>query len=159
MMALFSTLLSSIGLKDYLYGGLIALLIGGGIYYTVHERNVGEQKIEAVDAKLAATVKQHNLTVQALAASQSAQLGEVYVQAVKLGPVGSPRVVCNVTSVSRPVSSGTGNPGSADAVPVVPAASSVDIGTPLDAVGFDADQQVKALQAEIQVLVAEMNAK
>lgn len=159
MGAILSALLSSLGVKDYVYGALIALLLAGGVYYTEHERGVGEQKIETADAKVATAAKQHNADVQALAASQSAQLGEVYVQAVKLGPVSSPHVVCNLAPASGAVSAGTSDTGSAHASTSVPAASSVDIGAPLDAVGFDADQQVKALQAEVQALVAEMNAK
>jgi hypothetical protein len=57
-------LLALIPLKDWIYGGIIAALLVGFGVYTIHERHIGEEKIEASDAKVAAAQVVHNKEVE-----------------------------------------------------------------------------------------------
>lgn len=154
MEALLSKLLGPY--EVYIWAACAVGVLAWGVWAVHHEREIGAEQIVALDTKIAELAAQHNADVQALAESQSAQLGEVYVQAVKVGPTDSPHVVCYQPPVRGQVSGASGNSGSDHGAAVVPAASPQDIGSPLDAVGFDADQQVIALQKEVKTLVAEM---
>lgn len=79
-------LLSLIPFKDWVYGGIIAALIAGGIYYTHHERVVGaahevaalkasSDKLNAqADAKVAQLTAQHSQEVTSIQETLNAQL-------------------------------------------------------------------------------------
>lgn len=156
-------------IKTYLYGAIAAILIAGGIWYTIHERDIGEQKIEARDViintqrtAIATAADLHNKDVEALSQLKSQQIGDHYDEVIH-APIGdSPRVV-RIKPASAPASSvlpqtagsGASNPATANSA----GSDSVDIGAPLDEVGRNADAQIKALQDEIQVLIDAMNGK
>lgn len=59
--------LASLGIKDAIYGLLIASLLGLFGWYTVHERNIGEAKIVAADAKAVAAQDQRDSALKTLA--------------------------------------------------------------------------------------------
>lgn len=163
-------ILSLIPIKDWIYGGIIAaLLIGGGIAWRkhdVHERAIGQQQIEAADAKLRAEVKKHNDDLQTAAADKSAAVEKQYESDIANPPATpAPSVVCvrpssphrNAVSAATSGSSGAGKgaqPGVSGTANR--SADQIDIGAPLTVIGKDADAQIKALQADIQLLLNEM---
>ena len=151
-------LLKLIPLKDWLYGGaIVALLLGFGLY-TIHERHVGEAKITAQDAALAAAQVVHNqevqnaaqkLTDKALSDYQDRELQPVHV------PVTLTHLVCNTTG-ANPVPDHGSAPGPGNGASGVPAAS----GQPFDPAeqlledGRDADSQITLLQDYIRACQA-----
>jgi len=148
-------LLALIPVKDWIYAGIIAALLGTFAWYTHHERVIGEQKIETADKKVA----------DAAAATQT-KIGETYAQTLATPPAPAPVVrLCHVASASRAMSSAPGantsassaaNSGSTDTSNF---AAGPDIGLKLITIGHDADALITALQAENAELRAEMTAK
>lgn len=148
--------------KAYVYGGIVVAAIGGFTWYTLHERSVQHTKDLAADAKVELAAKIHNADVQALAALTAGKIGDVYVQALAAVPVDSPHVVCRraADSLGQLPEAASGNPAvQADATADSAGSDTVDIGPPLNKIGADADAQIKALQADVQLLVDEMNGK
>lgn len=144
-------------LKDWLYGGaIIVLLIAFGLY-TSHERGIGEAKIKAQDAALAAAAKQHNLDVQALADKKTAGNGDTYVATTHAAIPDSPHVVCNRPAAAHVVPEAASNTGVPDATAHSAAATPVDIGPPIDTAGRNADALITALQNQVRILVDAMN--
>jgi hypothetical protein len=151
-------LLGLVPVKDWIYGGIIAALLAGFGWYTLHERSVGAQKVVSADTKAAAVAEKRDAAITATAQAASTQIGNTYAKDLDTPVVAPPHVLCE-----RPASTGSELPqtssgaGGADGAPAVPGPGQVDIGPPLVAVGSDADDQVRALQAEIQVLLDAMN--
>lgn len=147
----------SLPLKDYIYAGVIlTLLIAFGVY-TSHERGIGEAKIKAQDAALAAAALQHNKDVQDFAALNSSKNGDHYVEVTHQPIADSPRVVCKRPVAPTVMPEATNRPGlpiaAADSAETAP----VDIGAPIDTVGRNADALITALQNQIRILVDAMN--
>jgi hypothetical protein len=69
-------MLGLLAVKDWAYLGIIAALIGFGVYWDHHERGIGEQKIEAADK--AATEK-----AEAAAARENAAVAADYQAKLK----------------------------------------------------------------------------
>src|ERR1700723_3265984 len=57
-------LLALVPVKDWIYAGIIASLLVAFGWYTLHERAIGEKKIEAADAKVVAAQVVHNEEVE-----------------------------------------------------------------------------------------------
>ncbi|HEY5212260.1 MAG TPA: hypothetical protein VIJ38_04480 [Acidobacteriaceae bacterium] len=157
-------MLSLIPFRDWVYLGIIAVLVIGGITFTVHERHIGEQKIEAADARaksaLDAEVKTQTATLQAAADKAAGDRDatqksfDAYVAAHPVGAV----FVCHnpnnggsrLPAASRPGSSGARAGAGPAAVSEVPAGSpAVDISSALSTIvraagrlaGFDRELQ------------------
>lgn len=149
MLALLSKL---VPFRDWVYlGAIVALLITFGVY-THHERAIGEHKIEAVDAKLAAAQRQHNQKVEDNAQSDIGASVAQYNVSVggPLAPV--PVLVCNRAPGPAAVRDHAGAPAASDGRASVPAESTVPF-DPAPAVindARDADAQVTLLQSYIR---------
>lgn len=146
-------------IKAYLIGTAAAGLLAGAIWYTYHEQSIGEQKIEAVQAKLAAVQAAHVKDVELLADNLHVNIETTYEAAIATPPSDSPHLLCQRAAAPAVVS---GSAGRAAAVPGNVAADSaggqqVDVGPPIDARSKAADDQIKALQADVKLLVDEMN--
>lgn len=155
-------------IKTYLYGAVVAILIATGIWYTIHERNIGEQKIEARDVvintqrtAIATAAELHTKDVQALAQSLSDRIGETFEKATAAPVVNAPHVLCYRPAAPAggglPQAAGSqfGAPGAA----VERAEAPVDIGPAVTTVGKDDDAQINGLIDQIQVLIDAMNGK
>ncbi|HXS14413.1 MAG TPA: hypothetical protein VN734_17070 [Acidobacteriaceae bacterium] len=150
MLALLSKL---VPIRDWVYFGVFVALIAGFAYYTHHERVIGEQKIEALDSKLAAAQAAH---VQKVESDANVDVGKAVAQysaAVSVPLLPAPVLVCHAApSGSGAVRSDASAAGSGDGAPGVPAESTVPF-DPAPAViedGRDADAQVTLLQAYIR---------
>lgn len=155
------------GFKTYFYGTIVVVVIACSVWYTVHERHIGEQKIlvrdQKIDAQRTALAKAAtalNAAAQALAQKKSDVIGETYEKTVAAPVVDPPHVLCyRPAPADRPVSKASGDKPGAPGAAVSAGQDPVDIGPPLDTIGRDADAQINALIDEIQVLVDEMNGK
>lgn len=157
------------GFKTYFYGVIIVVVIATTIWYTIHERNVGEAKIVARDViintqrqKIADQAAQHTKDVQALAQQLSDDLGDVYEKAINTPVVDPPHVLCyrpRAPAGSGGVPKAPGDKPSDSGAADERAEAPVDIGPAVTEVGKDADAQINALLDQIQVLTDEMNGK
>lgn len=150
MLALLSKL---IPFRDWVYlGAFVALLIAFGVY-THHERVIGEQKVEAVDAKLAAAQVQLNKKVEANAQSDIKSSVAQYNASVSAPIASVPVLVCrSAASGSDTVRGHAGATGASNGAARVPAESTVPF-NPAPAVindARDADAQVTLLQSYVR---------
>lgn len=145
-------LLSSIPLKDWLYGGVIAVLLAGFGWYTYHERGIGEQKIEAANAKAVAVQAKHDTDVEAAASAAQTKATEAYNEALAALPDTAPSIVCRAAPAAAPVPSAQSTASGSDGAAVIPEESSVpfDPAPAILRVGQQADAQVTLLQALIR---------
>lgn len=113
-------LLKLIPLKDWLYGALIVALLAGFGAYTIHERHIGEQKVEKKDAALRAAATALNTASEHLADIKEIAIGQVYEKVIALPAIpDAPGLVCHNAA---PVKSGAPDyrpeaPGSAAQLP------------------------------------------
>ena len=149
-----SALLALVPLKDWIYAGVIAALLAGFGWYTVHERHAGEQKVEAADAKAVAAQTKANAEKESYAQSQIAKALADYkasVAAPVAGPV--PQLVCrNAARGSGNVPNNAGASGGSNDGSAVPEPSDGPPFDPAPAViadGRDADAQIALLQKYI----------
>ena len=164
MSTIFKALMNFLPQADLLY--VIAFVaLGGALAYEVHHlKSEGAAAQVVADTKLANEVKAHNTDLQNAAAKTDAAIEAQYESDTNTAPVGSPHVVCNRVAPAGgavpAARAGAGSPsqGSTGGVPAAAdaGADSVDIGPPLDSAGHRADVQIKALQADVQELLAEM---
>ncbi len=127
---------------------VIALVIVG---FAWHERSLGAAKCIQADERAAATQEGHNATILAQGVTTVYQEASEYHEAVS-APIARPvHVVCEPShpslmsqaATTRPVSDGTpALPGSDHSAPV----PDESLGPELQAVGRDADAQVRELQ-------------
>jgi hypothetical protein len=158
-------MLALIGIKDWIYAGVIAVILASGVWFVHHERVIGAQKIEAADAKLAATQSAYVAQAQKQASAAQTKIGDTYEDAIH-APVANapvarlclapssrtvPAAAINHTGAGSAPVSGSADPSSATAGP--------DIGLKLVTIGHDADALITALQAENAALRAEMEGK
>ena len=148
--------LKLIPLKDYLYGAaILALLVAFGAF-TLHERQVGMNKIEAADAKVAAAAIARDKAVEAAAQSASNNIGLIYEKAVAIPPVASLGVVCHAPSGGVVPKTPQGGSGTSGAAPVVGGGPAFDPSGPALTVGRNDDALILALQNEVKTLMTEM---
>lgn len=144
-------LLKLIPLKDWIYAGIIAALLGLFGWYTVHERNIGKADVVAVDNKAAAKQVAHNVVVESTALETINVIAQKYSASIASPIADSPHVI--VRYVTRPAGAVPAAAGSACSAPStadVSATDTTDIGPGLDTAGRDADAEVIALQAIIR---------
>jgi hypothetical protein len=149
-----SALLAIFGVKDVVYLGIILAGIAGGTVawkvHDFHERTLGEQRIEAADAKAATIQTKHDADVAAAATAASTKAIEDYHEALAAVDVPAPSIVCHAASSgSVPVAAGTAARG--DGSTAVPAESTVPFDPSLGILANDkqADAQVTLLQSLI----------
>jgi hypothetical protein len=78
----------------YVYGAIIALLIGGFVTYTIHERNVGEAKIVALDKAHSAELAKKDQTIADTAQLQLIDVGTHEKIALAAPPIADTGLVC-----------------------------------------------------------------
>jgi len=149
-------LLALVPLKDWIYGGIIVALLAGFGWYTVHERHIGEAKIEASDKKVADAQIVHNKEVEDVVATKLSAAIKDYDA---LSPIPVPRsvpvLVCS-TSGGSDVPSGESAVAGSNGAGVPIGAGQPDAGfDPAPAVsvtGTDADKEIVHLQKKIKLL-------
>jgi hypothetical protein len=134
----------------YIYGGIIALLIGGFAWYTVHERDVGEAKIKAADAAHAAAIAKKDQTIADNAQLQLVEIGNHEKIALALPPVANTGLVCVAPSspITPTVAASVGQPSE---VPVV-SSGSFDPSGGLLTLLRDDDTRINALADTVTAL-------
>ena len=151
-------LLALVPLKDWIYGGIIVALLAGFGWYTVHERHIGEAKIEASDKKVADAQIVHNKEVEDVVATKLSAAIKDYAA---LSPIPVPRsvpvLVCS-TSGGSDVPSGesavAGSNGAGAGVPIGAGQSDAgfDPAPAVSVTGTDADKEIVHLQKKIKLL-------
>jgi hypothetical protein len=151
-------LLALVPLKDWIYVGIIVTLLAAFGVYTVHERHIGEAKIEASDKKVADAQIVHNKEVEDVVATKLSAAIKDYDA---LSPIPVPRavpvLVCR-TSGGSAVPSGKGAVTGGDV-----AGAGVSVGAEHTDAGFDpapaisdtgtaADKEIVHLQKKIKLL-------
>lgn len=159
-------LLQLMPLKDWIYCGLLAGVLGAFGWYTYHERQVGEATIEAADQRAAAAQLVHNQEIETRAKTLTDAAVAAYKATVAAPPAGdAPHLVCVSPAPDRgPVPAHAGASGGAHGAAAVSGdrppdhessvERAVDIGPALDKLHQDADAQVTALQAYIRACQA-----
>lgn len=154
----------TIPLKDYVYlGAIIVLLIAFGLFVH-HERVIGEQKVEAADAKAVAAQVQRDETIQAAAAVATAINEGAYDHAITTPVAAVAPIQCLRLSAQRlgtvPAAAPgdqSGNTGALNGSANTPSAQTLpDLATILVQIGHDADAQILALQGDLAALRSEM---
>lgn len=150
-------LLKLVPLKDWLYCGAILVLLAGFVTYTVHERHIGEQKIEAADAKVVAAQTAANKASEEKANASIAESVQEFNAAVAAPTLPVPQLLCRPASGGGAVPSRAPAPGPSDDTSVGPEATgpSFDPSERVLAVGRDADAQIVLLQNYIRALQAQ----
>ena len=151
-------LLALVPVKDWIYAGIIASLLVAFGWYTLHERAIGEKKIEAADAKVVAARVVHNEEVENVVKSKLSDALKDY-ELAPIVPVAAaiPKLVCYSSGGSA--LSGRGGPVSAGdgagvAVPAAAAATDAgfDPAPAISADGLDADKEILRLRAKVKLL-------
>lgn len=144
------------GVKDYIYAGAIAVLLACFLWYTVHERRIGEQKVAAEVQHTAMVAAAKDREIEAAAQAASSTIGDTYEKAVSIPAVGDiPGVLCH-RSGSREVPSPASDSGRVNESPDSAAGPGYNPTGAALTIGRNADAQIAALQNEIRALVAEM---
>jgi hypothetical protein len=146
--------------KDWVYAGVIAALLAAFGVYTVHERHVGEHKIEAADARVVAAQIVHNTEVDHVVQTKVAAAVADYESLAPI-PVAAvvPVLVCHASG-SGPVLQSRGAPsaGNGKRIAVPTPAATADAGfNPAPAISADgsaADEEIEHLQKKITLLQA-----
>lgn len=156
-------LLSLIPIRDWCYIAVIAALLAfGGTWYVKHnhaEQKIGEQKVEAADAKAVAAQTVRNQKVESNAQDAiNAALAE-YDASISAPPaVQPPRIVCHgaVAAGGRAVPGHAGASGAGDGSAVVPESTGpeFDPSKHVLSVGQAADAQVTLLQNYVRACQA-----
>ena len=88
-------LLKLVPLKDWIYGAIIVALLAAFGVYTVHERHIGEQKIEAADARAAKAQAVKVQTTEHTAQESVNASVKTYQAAVAAPSLPAPRILCH----------------------------------------------------------------
>ncbi len=108
-------LLKFVPLKDWLYGAMIVALLAAFGAYTVHERHIGEAKIEKKDAALRAAATALNAASERLAEIKEIDVGHTYEKIILQSPIANaPGLVCvNSAPAAEQPQTANGGPGAA----------------------------------------------
>lgn len=143
--------------KDWIYGTIIVALLAGFGWYTYHERNIGEQTIEAKNKAIATAQIVHNKEVTDRATTQISKALEDYKAAHATPALTGPNLVCHTvpSSVTVPQSSSTakGSNGTT-AIPEESVGPSFNPSPGILANDRDADAQVTLLQDYVRACQA-----
>lgn len=134
----------------YIYGAIIALLIGSFVWYTIHERNIGEAKIEAADAAHAAAIAKKDQTIADNAQLQLVEIGNHEKIALAAPAIADTGLVCVAPGSAPAPVAASGDSGSKP-VDVVPSGSFDPSGAILTLLRND-DTRINDLLDSIAVL-------
>jgi hypothetical protein len=152
-------MLSFLSIKDGVYAAIILALLAAFGAYTLHERRLGEQKIETADAKVAAAAEKQTQTAQTAAQTTETQSAQVYKQAVAIPALGDIGVVCRKTGSGQvPPPDSVATTGSREQPAVGGDGPAFDPSGPLLTRAREADAQIDYLQRRVHELEAEMEA-
>jgi hypothetical protein len=154
-----SALLAGIGLKDYVYAGLIAVLIAGFGVYTYHERTIGADEALAPVAVLAQKAQVVVAVGTAVATLTEKDNGNAYKAAVAAPVVPlAAGLVCHSAAGSSdvPKAAAGGTAAAGQPAAVAGSAASFDPSGPALQLAHAADAQVTYLQARVRELEAQM---
>jgi hypothetical protein len=163
-------------LTNYMWAGLLALILACVGVFAYHERSVQHDKDLAANAKLAAAAAIHNADVQRLAEAQLAIAGAKHDETVSKPVSDVPDVgLCHYKPAPRPATvpaagtvRGTGGApaGQGQSTPVrgsdpgtLVAVGDADVARHLLEVGRDADADLALDEAEIAALIAALQGK
>lgn len=149
--------LASIGVRDYIYAGLIAALIGGFAYYTHHERVIGADEALAPVAVLAHKAEVQVAVAAAVATITEKDNAQAYTAAVSRPAPAALGIVCSNPGRS-PVSEADTivAPGVGDLTADVPSSADYDPSGATLKLGATVDAQVTYLQGRIRELESQM---
>lgn len=165
-MSVLTTVLSSIGIKDYVYGALIAALLATGATWYIHhnhvEQQIGATKVITSDQKAVAAQVTHNTQIEATANGAVHNATQTYNHSISSPTLPPPSIVCHSTarssgSVSSNASTTSRSNGGAS-VPKQSGESTEPAWNPSEQVlrqGQLADAQVKLLIAYVKACQAE----
>lgn len=151
-----STILSAIGIKDYLYAGLAALLLSAGIYGVHHERTIGAAKVEAKDSALRAASVALNKASEQLADIKELNIGKVYEKYISLPPVADAGLVCHGPAAATVQPQASGDRPELNGPPTPRADDVFDPSGALLTDSRDADAQINGLIDTVLNLEAEL---
>lgn len=154
---MFATLLAGIGIKDYVYAGIIAAIVGAFAYYTHHERVIGADEALAPVAVLAQKSELKVAVAAAVAQSTEKDNAQSYTATVSLLPVPVVGLVCHDTGRSDvPPASAVAAADVGEPAAVVPSGPAFDPSGAILKLGADADAEITYLQARVHELESQM---
>jgi hypothetical protein len=139
-------------IERYVWGAILAAVIGLGVYEHFHLIHEGEAKIEAVEAAHAKIVAAKDQQIEAAAQAAASKVSEDYETALSRPSVADTGLVCQ-SPAAAPNHSAPADVGPRDAG--APAPRTDDVFDPSGALltdSRDADAQINALIDEVQVL-------
>jgi hypothetical protein len=142
---MFAFLLKLIPGKDYIYCGIIAALLAGFGWYTIHERDEGAAKVIAADKKLSDTIAAKDKEIADNAQLELIDVGNHEKIALAADPIPNAGLVCKSSDSAGTVAAAPGDAGKpADQSGSLPAGSFDPSGAILTLLR-DSDAQVNAL--------------
>jgi hypothetical protein len=145
-----------IPIKDLIYGGAIAIILGAFGWYTVHERHEGEAVIVAADTKLAATVAAKDKIIHDNAQLELVDVGNHEKIAIAAAPVPNAGLVCKSPG-STSVASSPGHSGQPVSQGEPVQSGSFDPSGAILTLLRDSDAQVNALIEANEILTGYVN--
>lgn len=153
MLALFGL----IPLKDWLYAGIIAALLGGFAYYTHHERSVGEAREVAAVAKVSAVAEAKVTAANTVAQTMETQDAKTFDETVAAPAVRDLGIVCHRTGSDHvPQAAPLAAPGVGEQPTNGAVGSTFDPSGPLLERARVADAQIVYLQGRVHELESQM---
>jgi hypothetical protein len=153
-------LLALVPVKDWIYGGIIAALLAGFGYYTIHERDVQKAKDFAAAARAVAAANKKVGADNAQAQTTETSNALIYKQAVAIPPVGDLGIMCQHTGSSVSLSKADGVAATAAGNQSADSGSGPASFDPSGAIltrARDADAQIAYLQSRVKELEQQMN--
>jgi hypothetical protein len=150
-------LLALIPVKDWVYGGIIAALLVGFGWYTVHERHEGAEKILAADKKLADTVAAKDKIIADNAQLELVDVGNHEKLALAAPPIPDAGLVCQSSS-SPTVAANSGDSNKPANQSGTVSAGSFDPSGAILTLLRDSDVQVNALIDANEILTGYIEA-
>ena len=145
-----------LGLRGYFVGGLLALTVAAGGWYTYHERHIEHAKDVAAETKAVNAVKSQDVVIAAEAVKDTSSAIQIYKAVVQLPAVPDVGLVCQhprgdaVPAPAKPngISAGPGG----QAIP----GDVFDPSGDLLAIARSSEARIRELLAENTALRAEM---
>jgi hypothetical protein len=143
--------------KDYIYCGIIAALLAGFGWYTIHERDEGAAKIVAADRKLSATIAAKDKEIADNAQLELIDVGTHEKLVLAAPPIPDAGLVCKSPSSAAAAASSGDASKPADQSGSLPAGSFDPSGAILTLLS-DSDAQVNALIEANEILTGYIEA-
>lgn len=144
----------TLSIKDYLYLTLLIALVSGFFAWSVHERHIGRDAIVAADQRTALVAIAKDKAIEAAAQTKTDTIYEKFN--VPIPAVADLGIVCVAPRSGRVPEATDHKPGT-DSTPDGGAGHTYDPSGEALTRAAEADKQIMALDAQIQVLVDSMN--